>query len=183
MSEFKEFLDATIEKIRALKNVACEMEHEQVLREPDGLRPRQNSAVEHGFQRADYCPMEVRAARLGCAHTPARTNLLRDLKEISNRYPDNQMLQELICQLEQIDREIIEVDWKKSDQELDDARQSMVVVELAAPSLGEQEKLEEILRGTRVLNDQHTRLVGQLDTWRMRTLNELQSLSDALQNG
>ena len=177
--ETTNLLRDVIQRLESAELTACEMEHEKIRRGPDGFVPLLNPAVEHGFMRVEYCPFALRKKRLGCAHTPIRTELIRDLHTISLKFPENELLKANIRELETLDRAIIDVDWKKSDLELDDARQSAALndqhreTEKDGAALA---KLNQTQQQIEAAIDQHTQYLQQLNRWQTSTLEELKRI-------
>jgi len=135
------------------------MQHEKVVRAGDGVSPLPNPSVDHGFRRAAYCSPEVRSRRLACAHTAARSKLAERLDAIPPSVIDPGQLQQWKAELSEVDLAIIQVDWRKSDAEIDHAAQSAAV--LTRP---EDPARREVLRATEarleLLDQEHC---GQID--------------------
>ncbi|MEM7111473.1 MAG: hypothetical protein AAF614_03520 [Chloroflexota bacterium] len=172
-------LSTLIEQVAGFALVRCCMRHEKIRREPGGINPLQNAAVEHGLLRGAYCSSQIRAKRLACAHTLARTRLLQMLDEI----PAEACLLEQVLvwkeKIYQLDLAIIDVDWRKSDAELAHAQQSVVVVHHGDDAPEAMKELEAIERTIKRLDQEHTVYVERLLTLQTQILGTLQA---ALEN-
>ena len=125
MNQTRELEAARAQLVR-FELVRCGMAHERIRRQEGGLAPLPNPAVDHGLLRAEYCDGRTRSTRLGCAHTGARNELVALLESLPAGVADGDRIARWREEVREIDLGIIDIDWRKSDAELDHARCSAV---------------------------------------------------------
>ena len=153
-----------IQILDALDLPYCDMRHEVIKREADVLQPIMNGAVDHGFQRSNFCSSEVRNNCLVCAHTSARSQLINDLEALPTDACDPQRLTQWLAELRKLDLAIVLIDYRKNQAEIAHAKQSVVVC--GDDCLQAREALQVIAVEIEAIVSEHRGYVDQLVAWR-----------------
>lgn len=171
------------DRIATFEGVKCGMKHEGVEREQDSIQPLYNEAVDHGFQRCEYCPNPIRRTRVACAHTNARNELRDAIGILQQRIGEQQQTTEQTDDLRTLDERVVlldasifTLDLGRSEEELVNAQKADEVCQgrqAGSDFSGPQDELRQSDQLISELEAQHDEYVDQAAILRDDVLEQL----------
>ncbi len=158
-------------ELNKFKVVKCDMVHERVLIDKEGV-PQVKDALQD-YMRQSLCPIEQRSVRLGCSHSHSNSQFDQSLEQVAKQDVE---IQRLRTDLNVLITEVYRLDHEKGNLEKDKADHLF----MHPDNLGAIETTNALLDTT---ISAHRNLLDKIDQKRKAIITRIDHLLDEINEG